>query len=201
MSKELIIPRCRFSDWQGIDNNNWSEDFPYAPSVQFRACHTSDVLVLEFDVHEKYTKAEVGEDNGKVWEDSCVEFFISFDDKGYYNFEQTCIGVALLGFRKTKPDVTHADANIMSMIKRTSSYEKKCFSEIVGDNSWRLKVEIPKEAFFAHNFKSLNGLEAKANVYKCGDGLKEAHFLSWNPIETESPNFHVPQFFGRVKFE
>jgi enamine deaminase RidA (YjgF/YER057c/UK114 family) len=25
------------------------------------------------------------------------------------------------------------------------------------------------------------------------------HFLSWNPIKTETPNFHVPEFFGEIK--
>ena len=39
------------------------------------------------------------------------------------------------------------------------------------------------------------------NVYKCGDNLSQPHFLSWQPIHTDKPNFHVPQFFGEVEFE
>lgn len=201
MSKELIIPKGEWSDWQGVDNNNWAKDFPYAPLVRFRTCHNGETLSVEFDVKESCTKASESKNNGRVWEDSCVEFFISFDDSGYYNFEFTCIGIMLLGFRKTKPDVTHASDAVIETIKRTSTYPRECFEEIVGENAWTLNVEIPKTAFFAHKFDSLNGVEATANFYKCGDNLTQAHFLSWNKIETANPNFHVPQFFGKVVFE
>ncbi len=41
----------------------------------------------------------------------------------------------------------------------------------------------------------------KANFYKCGDELQTPHFLSWNPIEIEKPDFHRPDFFGTLRFE
>ena len=37
-------------------------------------------------------------------------------------------------------------------------------------------------------------------IIKCGDDLTVPHFLSWNPIKTEKPDFHRPEFFGTVKF-
>lgn len=40
-----------------------------------------------------------------------------------------------------------------------------------------------------------------ANFYKCGDKLQTPHFLSWNPINLEKPNFHCPEFFGTLNFE
>ena len=44
-------------------------------------------------------------------------------------------------------------------------------------------------------------LVAKGNFYKCGDMLSKPHFLSWNPIDTPSPDFHVPASFGLLTFE
>ncbi len=198
---QFIIPKAEVSAVQKIDNNNWPTDFPYTPKVEFTISHDGDRLKINFEVSEKYTKAEIDKNNGEVWTDSCVEFFISFDDRGYYNFEFTCIGQMLLAFRKTKPSPTYASDETIASIARTSSLGVETFPERIGDNHWTLEVEIPREAFFEHNFATLSGVEASANVYKCGDNLTQAHFLSWNPIDTPSPNFHVPEFFRAVKFE
>lgn len=181
--------------------NNWAAEYPYAPKATFAAAHNGTYLLLTFRVEENYTAALVEEDNGPVWTDSAVEFFISFDDTGYYNFEFSCIGKALLGFRKTKPDVVHAGEDVMRSIVRESSLGTANFEERTGENRWELNVAIPVKAFFAHNFATLDGLKARANVYKCGDNLSKPHFLSWQPIGTEKPNFHVPEFFGEVGFE
>ena len=56
---------------------NWPEQYPYAPEVSFRMFHTGAYLMLRFDVAERWTMARVTEDNGEVWTDSCVEFFIA----------------------------------------------------------------------------------------------------------------------------
>ena len=48
---------------------------------------------------------------------------------------------------------------------------------------------------------SLDGQTIKANFYKCGDELQTPHFLSWNPINIEKPDFHRPDFFGSLEFE
>ncbi|MFI3295503.1 MAG: carbohydrate-binding family 9-like protein [Rikenellaceae bacterium] len=198
---QFLIPQGTASAVQHIDNNNWAADFPYAPKVDFTIHHDSEKLYLHFDVEEQYTKAEVDCNNGEVWTDSCVEFFISFDDRGYYNFEMTCIGQMLLAFRKTKPEPTYASDEVMASVKRVSTLGSECFAERVGDNKWSMDVEIPRTAFFAHQFETLSGIEATANVYKCGDNLSKPHFLSWNKIDTPTPNFHVPEFFAGVKFE
>ncbi len=76
---------------------NWASDYPYAPTASFRMFHNGEYLFVRYDVAEDCTAARVAEDNGEVWTDSCVEFFISTDDKGYYNFETNCIGKLLLG--------------------------------------------------------------------------------------------------------
>lgn len=187
-------------EWGGIFNNNWAADYPYAPSTKFWIAHNDESLFLKFKVEEQFTKAEVEKDGGAVWTDSCVEFFVSFDDSGYYNFEFSCIGKKLLGFRKCKDSAEYASQEVLDSIKCYSTLGSECFAERSGDNAWELTVAIPKQAFFAHDFKTLEGLFAMANVYKCGDGLSKPHFLSWNPIKSETPNFHLPQYFGRMKF-
>jgi hypothetical protein len=70
---------------------NWPE-YSYKPKVNFRIGHTGDKIVLKFYVEEEAVRATVTNINGPVHTDSCVEFFVSFDGKNYYNFEFNCIG-------------------------------------------------------------------------------------------------------------
>lgn len=197
--RELQKPRIN------IDKNNWPGEYPYSPSANFSAAHDGDSLYIRFRVIEDSTAALVDEDNGPVWTDSCVEFFISFDDTGYYNFEFNAIGKALLAFRKDKPSPVTASDQVMALIERDSTLGGKPFAERFAKNmdegNWELNVRIPKEAFFMHRFDTLSGLTARGNFYKCGDNLSKPHFLSWSPIDNPTPNFHLPEFFGDLYFE
>lgn len=184
-----------------IGQVNWPGQFPYAPKTFFKAFHNGEKLFLHFHVQEDVTMAQVGEDNGEVWTDSAVEFFITFDETGYYNFEFTCIGKALLGFRKLKPEAVHADSTVMQSIERSASLGTELFAEKHIDGGWTLNVAIPVSAFFKHQIRSLDGRQARGNFYKCGDNLSKPHFVSWAPIGTVNPNFHVPEFFGTLVFE
>lgn len=185
---------------EAIACNNWAEEFPYAPKVNFRMFHSGEDLHLRFEVEEQYTQALVERDNGDVWTDSCVEFFLSLDDRGYYNFETTCIGRMLMAFRKVKPEPKYATEEILSLIERTPSIGSEPFAELIGENKWTMTLKIPASALFRHKLKSWQGVEARMNLYKCGDNLTKPHFLSWKAIDMPSPNFHVPQFFETVKF-
>lgn len=180
---------------------NWPKQYPYAPRTDFRMFHTGDRLWLRFDVAENYTKAEVTRDNGRVWTDSCVEFFIAPDDTGYYNFETTCAGRLLLAFRKEREFPTHADAAVLNTVLRFPSLGTVPFAERTGDIRWSLTLAIPPQALFRHRLASWSGVAASMNLYKCGDELSHPHFLSWRPIDHPKPDFHLPQFFERVEFK
>ncbi|MFR4039417.1 MAG: carbohydrate-binding family 9-like protein, partial [Butyricimonas faecalis] len=39
------------------------------------------------------------------------------------------------------------------------------------------------------------------NIHKCGNKLPHPHFVTWNPIPTEKPDFHRPEFFGTLIFK
>lgn len=197
--RELQKPRV------AIGCNNWPKEFPYSPSANFSIAHDGDALYIRFRVIEDCAAALVGEDQGAVWTDSCVEFFVNFDDTGYYNFEFNCIGKTLLAFRKEKPSPTVAPVEVMQLIERCSTLGNECFEERyldTGDKiNWELNVRIPKEAFFMHKFNTLSGLSARGNFYKCGDNLSRPHFLSYAPIDTPSPNFHIERCFAELNFE
>jgi hypothetical protein len=74
------------------------------------------------------------------------------------------------------------------------------FAEIKGDNRWALTMAIPLETFFHHEIGDLRGKSFRANFYKCGDKLSNPHYVTWNPIGTEKPDYHRPEHFGKLKF-
>jgi len=187
-----------------IEVVNWSE-YPYRPEVSFKMAYDESNLYLKYLVHEKSVRAVNVEPNGSVWEDSCCEFFCDFDGKGYYNLETNCIGTQLLGYGETMKDRElaaksrrRADAVIIDRISKISSLGIEPFDVKTGDFRYEIVMMIPASAFFEHDIKFKKGFSFRANFYKCGDKTAQMHFLSWNPINTEAPNFHVPEFFGTV---
>jgi len=70
-----------------------------------------------------------------------------------------------------------------------------------GGISWELDIILPLKALVHHELSDIAGVKARANFYKCGDKLKNPHFLSWNPVRISKPDFHRPEFFGSLEFE
>lgn len=173
--------------------------FPYKPAVRFAIAHSDEYVFLKYFVSEKAIRAVNSKVNSAVWEDSCVEFFIHFnDEKGYYNFEFNCIGTQLAGFGKTKQERDLLPEVVVATIK-TESYISTI--KIEGAIYWELSVAIPLNAFIHHNFSTLAGRQGRANFYKCGDKLPEPHFVAWCDIQSAEPNFHLPEFFGEIHFQ
>jgi hypothetical protein len=178
-----------------IDLVPWSS-YPYKPEVSFSITYNDDHIFLKYYVEEKAIRASADHINGKVWEDTCVEFFISFDDTGYYNLEFNCIGSALAGFGKNRYDRQLLPEEVISRIS-TQSIIRKTSNNLV---HWELSLAIPLDVFVNHSLSTIKGRQCRANFYKCGDLLPEPHFLSWSPINSDEPNFHLPQFFGTLYF-
>jgi hypothetical protein len=184
-----------------IEQVNW-EEFPYRPEVSVQIAYNEHDLFLRYQVSEQSVKAVVTENNGPVWTDSCVEFFLSPEGNDvYYNLEINCIGTALLGFRKKGEPTVHASDEVIGSIRRLASLGSKSFQEKKKSAEWQMTVAIPWEAFFKHELKPVQGKKMRGNFYKCGDELSVPHFVSWTRIKTEKPSFHVPEFFGGLEFE
>lgn len=200
MSFEEIQNKLSSLSSNNIDIINW-EDFPFKPDVQFKIAHNGENILLQYVVHESEILGLVNEDNGKVWTDSCVEFFISFDNnKSYYNTEANCIGKVLQNYRTVQEKIKRQSAEVMSSIQRFPSLGNLLIERSVGDFEWSLTLIIPASAYWLSNITSFDGVKARANFYKCGDNLNTPHYVSWNKIDSPTPNFHQPLFFGEIEF-
>ncbi|MFC3198014.1 carbohydrate-binding family 9-like protein [Parapedobacter deserti] len=212
--KQLVIPFLEAVDYSSSARRLWEASatlmankldevpwpsFPYKPLVQFRAAHTIDSLLLVYDVSEKHVKGVYRNTNDPVYRDSCVEFFLSFDGTNYYNLEFNCLGVGLIAYGGT-------DKGMRRLLPNATVEKVRAISELGAvrgkgaDNQWRLLLNIPFTVFDAHAVDSLAGRRCHGNFYKCGDDLPIPHFIAWNGIDSPTPNFHLPEFFGELLF-
>ncbi len=121
-----------------IDQLNW-KSFDYKPEVTFSIGYTRHEILLKYYVSEDYFKAEKTESNQNVFEDSCVEFFVSPADDGiYYNLEFNGIGTCLLGSGTSRENRRRADPEIIAEIRRKTSIGEKPVSERKGKFEWTL---------------------------------------------------------------
>jgi len=189
------------TEYSQLDKLNWPE-FPYRPAVNFYMAYSKAGLFLHFKVHEEDPRAECGQINGRVWEDSCVECFLSFgDDPAYYNLEFNSIGVPHVAYGYSRNDREMIPESILKKISSIPSLGKIPYGIKKGKVKWDIRLLIPSEVFIHHSFANLQDPAVRANFYKCGDLCARPHFLSWKPIHTDKPDFHRPEFFGEIRFD
>jgi hypothetical protein len=183
-----------------IEQVNWPEKFLYCPQTSFIIARSEDTLFLKFIVEEKNLRALYLNDHDPVWEDSCVEFFFQkANDDTYMNFEFNCIGTCLAASRKGRSvDVLPLPESQMKKIERYSTLERKIYNLNDALTHWELTVKIPFTVLGIDPEKLPDYL--KGNFYKCGDGTLTPHYISWNSIFTENPDFHCPEYFGKLNF-
>ncbi|WP_029903452.1 carbohydrate-binding family 9-like protein [Prevotella sp. 10(H)] len=196
-----VIGALKHADENKISCVNSPQLYPAIPKVIFKILHNDTHLFLQYFVEEDEILAEVTEDNDRVCTDSCIEFFVSFGAPYYYNLEVSCIGTAMMAYREMGEEKVYAPMEVLASIKRYPSQGREPFGKIRGDFKWDILLIIPVSAFWQSGLESFKGVKAEANFYKCGDNLTLPHYLSWQRIKSESPNFHLPAFFGEIHFE
>ncbi len=184
-------------DWDAVpllalDNILWEPDRGVRASGQF--CYDDENLYVHLEAVENDIRAEYTEPLSPVCQDSCLEFF--FQPEGetrYFNFEINPNGCLYIGFGHGRADSTALYREDM----------QECFDIRADrtDDGWEVYYQIPVvflQVFYPdYTFSG----SLRANVYKCGDKTDHKHYLSWNPVNSQKPDFHRPEDFGRMTFE
>lgn len=177
----LLKPNMKWTANQGIIHPMVTVEFSWTPRA----------ITVKFTVEEPVDcyRAAVQEDNGRSWEDSCVEIFLQnpANPAEYFNFETTSRGFMLAARGQSRENRQTLPLETIAKIHRTSS------TPSIQDDSvyWSMTVEIPAEIFGINSFEA----PPRGNLYKCADKANTPHYLSAFRIETEKPDFHRPEFF------
>ncbi|MBE6636620.1 MAG: hypothetical protein E7618_02315 [Ruminococcaceae bacterium] len=160
--------------------------FSPAPPTEFRVLRYADGFSVLMHTQESNLRAEVINENGRVCDDSCMEFFMKPDpyDIQYLNFEFNPKGVLHLGLGKDRYGrLLLTDARDIFHIETRAN-----------EGDWTLKFDIP-DAFLLRYFKQVSPV-FRGNFYKCGDLTDHLHYATWSPVYAPKPDYHLADFFG-----
>ncbi len=177
------------------------------PETNVKLTYDNHYIYVIFSVKDQYVKAVAKKRNGKVWHDSCVEFFFTPGPdiaRGYFNFEANCKGVYLFQYHIENGDTSgFIDEDDCKEIIVSHSLMKDVEEESVIPENWTLEYRIPIAILenYMEVDKPGSGTRWRANFYKCADNTSHPHWLTWAPINYPKPKFHLPEFFGWLEFE
>ncbi len=176
----------------------------FIPNAQVKMMYDKDNLYVIFKVHDRFIKVIADKINGPVWRDSAVEFFFSPDANEplkYFNLETNAGGTPLLhynGGNRGRP----VEEQDIKAIEIAHSLPKIVDPEITEPREWTIEYRIPIAMLgkYAKITQPARGVEWRANFYKIAENTSNVHFLTWSVVKNDKPNFHLPQFFGVLKF-
>lgn len=202
-------PAWRKAETLEVADYPWP-DSGHRPVVHARLMYDQDTLAVMFHVEDRYVRAVARQFQDGVCRDSCVEFFVSPlpDSLEYFNFEVNCGGTMLLHHCPSPKDRAAGKSWIPvsdedgAAIKMAHTMPKNVDPEITEPTIWTIEYHVPFSLFekYAGNISHEKGDQWRANFYKCGDQTSHPHWGSWAPVNTEKPNFHVPECFQPIIF-
>ena len=194
MTKQLHVFHSDFvPDWQRAETQylspcRWSPNPP--PRVSVQALWRDDALLFRLCSHAAPSRAVNTAPDSPVWEDSCLECFLSADGQQYLNLEGNANGAMLAAFG---PDRHKRERLAERGLRRPT------LACTVRDDSWEAVYTVPLETLEAlFGVRPAAGLQLWANFYVCGDRTPCPCYGAWNDVQTETPDFHRPEFFGRL---
>jgi len=196
--------------WKGVEEirvDNYMGDEPeHKPDTRVKVLYDDESLYVIFKVEDNCLLARAENYQDGVCTDSCVEFFFtpsSDVEDGYFNLEVNCGGTALFRHQISREvgqkDVSAEDFEKVEMFH---SADRIIDPERNGDASWVIEYKLPIEILskYAKVDKPGAGVKWGANFYKCADNTSKPHWLTWSVVDKVEPDFHRPDFFGRLEF-
>lgn len=190
-------------DWSAvpaaqIDSYRWLGG-GYEPHAEARLAFLPRYgFALSMRCEESNPRAVYDRYNEPVYTDSCLEFFAAWaygkdhDDLRYINMEMNAHGTLLScvgsgrNARVPVADITNGELPVVK-------------GEILAD-SWSVTVGISfsllEKVYGISPSVFGSGYRFRGNFYKCGDSTDIPHYGMWNPVETDKPDFHRPEYFG-----
>lgn len=193
------------SGWRGVQSvkiRNYMGKIPeFKPSAEVKMTYDDNFIYVIFRVKDRYVRSITEKINGPVWKDSAVEFFFSPEanlPSNYFNLEINCGGTPLLHHSKIRPSVED-----IQKIEIAASLPKVVDPEITKPVTWTISIKIPLSMLekYTNVVRPKAGVSWRANFYKIAEINSNPHYITWNVVKNDKPQFHLPQFFGILNFK
>ncbi len=190
-------------DWNAvpvarIDTYLWLDG--YTPEAMAQLVYVEgECFVLRMHCAEKEPLCRYRAYNEPVYTDSCLEFFADYTGDGkYVNLEMNACGTLL--------SCIGAGRGHRTPIKELCDGQIFPVSSRIDPTAWSVVAVIPLSMLADIYGVPASDLTAKlvssytfrGNFYKCGEDTPIPHYGMWNPVSTENPDFHRPEFFGNL---
>jgi hypothetical protein len=200
------------SSWQDIPaellRHHMGKRPEHFPRTEVKIAYDATSVFVMFRVEDKYVRAVAKGNQESVCGDSCVEFFFTPGpdiDRGYFNLEINCGGTILFHFHpQSKRDtIIEIPEDLCNRIQCRHSLPQFVIPEITEPVTWTIVSRIPLDILdeYLRPVAPAPGIIWRGNFYKCADDTSHPHWLTWAPMETPRPDFHLPRFFGILEFE
>lgn len=174
-----------------------SEPAEDARCAKARIIWTEQALAVRFEGKRREpliinSKPNTSHKSIGLWERDVFEIFVApkaENIRQYYEFEVAPTGEWLDLRLEILPDG-----------KRKSDFEYHSGMKVAAkilENKVQAAMKIEWRAF---GRKPQNGDVWRGNLFRCVGSGKTRGYLSWQPTETETPNFHVAERFGYFEF-
>ncbi len=172
----------------------------YAPRAEAKLVYIEgEGFILRMTCEETAPRVVYENYNEPVYTDSCLEFFAIWDNASeeYINMEMNARGTLLSCIAPGRHDRTP----VKDVCGRIFDVQGE-----IGEHAWTVTAYIPLSmlAELYHTdaatltAKMTPGYTFRGNFYKCGDETAIPHYGMWNPVGTETPDFHAPAYFGEL---
>ena len=170
------------------------DDNGYKPEVLFSLSTNDSGFHLHIETKESNPKRKEHNHLQYVHRDSCVEWFVNFAPEltdHYFNFELNANGTLYAAFRKNRFDFTLLELEDVKQLN---------INAVVLNDIWTIDFDVPYHFIkkYIPDFEFQKGMTILSNFYKCGDRTEFPHFGVWNPVKLPAPDFHRPEFFGKI---
>ena len=197
-------------EWNGLQAGEIAH-FPwqvpdFKPVTHMKMAYDDENIYVIFQVQDRYVRAILTKVNDQVSQDACVEFFFAPDTAStmqYFNIEINCIGIPLMYYiRKPMSDLTKLTEKDILKIQIASTLDGPIDPEIIDPITWVIEYKIPLGMIedYGKVSRPKPNVTWKANFYKVATNNSNKHYATWSLVTSDRPNFHLPQFFGELRF-
>ncbi len=173
-------------DWQGQNADPLRE-------TEVRLLWTQETLFVRFRCrYRTLTIFEDSEQNGRrdhLWDRDVAELFLQpepANPRRYWEFE-------------VAPNGMWIDLDISPAGRRDPQIGMR--SQVAcrdSDKLWLADLALPMSAIGA---RLAAASEWRVNFFRCEGDAEPRFYSAWRPTNSPQPNFHVPEAFGRLRFE